>query len=525
MPYETGFVYTSEISTWWNGFVFGADLSRIYTSLFFQAGYLLGEVTGFAGSYVPFQIVYAALWWARGLLVFLVVRRVLPAYDAFAFLAGAMVLVHSSDGATEWVGQMPQWSYMFWMLAAVYLLIRGIEETGARRIVFLALAILCEHFTLWTYESPIVIILLAPILLLRFQPSARRAWRALAAWYGLASVYLGVLAFRYAHSSGQTYQQAVMRRDWNVGALLNDWLFNVYQSLAFWGWSREMSRSEPAGSVLVLAALAAAVVIGGVSVLGVKRIPEARKLFGAACVGSLLLVCSFPAYLVLESARSLWRTQILSGLGAGVVLASAIAVASRAAGGWARVAVVAILSGCVAWFGSHSALKKSAHHRAVWELYRHAMTEVLQVAPRIRPGTLIVLKNVPREQDPFAGDNLWFDMAVRLAYPGVPVDGVYLYDDGSMPGGPKPQIESPSRWIMSGGSLVHEGGIGSIFCIRYSQSEQPAVLDHLPAPWAETSGQYEPTSRIAPGPPPQRVIRRFRLNERQDSMVVRQTPE
>src|SRR5690348_1017534 len=62
---ETGFPNTSETSTWWNGFLLGADFLRIHISNFFQVSYLIGELSGFRGSFVPYQIVYASLWWAR----------------------------------------------------------------------------------------------------------------------------------------------------------------------------------------------------------------------------------------------------------------------------------------------------------------------------------------------------------------------------------------------------------------------------------------------------------------------------
>src|SRR5277367_1427359 len=190
MPYETGFVYTSEISRWWNGFLFGADWTRIHTSTFFQVGYLLGELTGFGGSYVPYQIVYAALWFARGLLMFLIVRRLLPGFNAFSYVAGGLVLLHSSDLATGWVGQMPQAAYIFWMLAAFYLLVRGLDERSG---VCLTFAIFCEAMALWTYESPIAIILIAPLLLRRMRPASMRKpiWLI---WYAIPAVYLAAIA-------------------------------------------------------------------------------------------------------------------------------------------------------------------------------------------------------------------------------------------------------------------------------------------------------------------------------------------
>jgi hypothetical protein len=45
-------------------------------------------------------------------------------------VAGALVIVHSSDGALQWVGQMNQFGFIFWMLLAFYLLTRAVGATG-----------------------------------------------------------------------------------------------------------------------------------------------------------------------------------------------------------------------------------------------------------------------------------------------------------------------------------------------------------------------------------------------------------
>ena len=47
-------------------------------------------------------------------------------------------------------------------------------------------------------------------------------------------------------------------------------------------------------------------------------------------VGFILVVLSFPVYLLLDSARGLWRTQFLSGIGAGLVLAAVCGLTSQA---------------------------------------------------------------------------------------------------------------------------------------------------------------------------------------------------
>src|SRR4029077_6623051 len=102
--YETAFPYSSETGpSWWSGFFYYADSLRIHTSTFYHTSYLLSVILGIRGSYVPYQIVYALLWGGRGLLVSLILRRFLgrwanPDSEFIPYVAGALVVVHASDG-------------------------------------------------------------------------------------------------------------------------------------------------------------------------------------------------------------------------------------------------------------------------------------------------------------------------------------------------------------------------------------------------------------------------------------------
>jgi hypothetical protein len=142
LPYETFFTYISETSSALKGFFFEADPTRPNTSTFYHISYLLGEFFA-PGSFAPCQFVYAALWFARGFLLFLIVRKLLPDFTSLAFLAGALALVHSSDGAMQWIGQMNQFGYIFWMLLAFYLFVAAVQNDRAitaASIMFLAVA-------------------------------------------------------------------------------------------------------------------------------------------------------------------------------------------------------------------------------------------------------------------------------------------------------------------------------------------------------------------------------------------------
>src|SRR5262249_431966 len=143
---------------------------------------------GIRGSYVPIQAVYAILWWARGMLVFAILRRFFPANLPLCYTAGALVIIQASDGALQWVGQLNQFGFMFWMLAAMYCLVRAWQSSDLVPAAGLALAAcFFEYMSLWSYESQLFLILCFPI----FPALARWSWRKLPlalAWYCVPAI-------------------------------------------------------------------------------------------------------------------------------------------------------------------------------------------------------------------------------------------------------------------------------------------------------------------------------------------------
>src|SRR5207244_3393338 len=81
-----------------------------------------------------------------------------------------------------------------------------------------------------------------------------------------------------------------------------------------------------------------------------------------------------------------------------------------------------VLGASIIFSGSVSAIKLGAFHYALWERHRQAGAQVLQIAPQVKPGTVVVLTNIPKGDAPF-GHNMWFDVALWLAYPETPVVG------------------------------------------------------------------------------------------------------
>jgi len=229
----------------------------------------------------------------------------------------------------------------------------------------------------------------------------------------------------------------------------------------------------------------------------------------------VLLVLSFPAYLLLELARSTWRTQFLSGIGAAIFSGAVITIfASLIPWQRARPMCVILLAVPLVWMGGRAAIERGGPHRWVWQNHQRVMQVLLRGAPRIENGTLIVLTGVRKAADPF-GDNYWFDMALRLAYPKTQVAGIYFYDDGT-PGVSNNMQLQGDRWKWDGKhfeGLFRAAGFDQTLVLEFEAGDAARVLPAIPSfvcqgacPEQQT---YDPQARIAGRTPSPEAGRRY----------------
>ena len=520
LPYETLFPYNSENTSVWDGFLFRGDPLRIHTNTFYHLSYLISTAFGIRGSYTPYQVVYALLWWGRGLLAFLIMRRFFHRSVALCYMTGALVVMHASDLTLQWVGQMNQFGFIFWMLLGFYLLTLACEASDRLpAALYTAGACFCEHMSLWSYESQLLLVVTFPLVLVL----ARRRWRKpaiMAAWYSVTAVYICQSILRYSHSAAGTYQATVLRTDWHLTSLLSDWLFNIRASLAFWQWRDNLFVAESPGMLPWLAAgvflaggLASVILTGSLRKLD-PTAESARIWWTVMVAGFAMLALSFPVYLFLASARSLWRTQLLSGLGSALVLTSLSGVAVSAFR-QKNVRMTSLLAcgAAITFYGSASAVSKGLFHRAMWDDYRDVMVQVVQLAPSVKPNTVVVLI-LPKEKKLFH-DNMWFDVAVRLAYPHIPVGGVHFYADGT-PGPGSNLASEGTAWRWDGTAYppdVRSASLGNTLVIEVQTRGKARLLDTLPPFVCRTvcaAQLYNPGSVIT-GPVSPIAVRRFQM--------------
>src|SRR5262249_7542576 len=132
-------------------------------------------------------------------------------------------------------------------------------------------------------------------------------------------------------------------------------------------------------------------------------------------------------------------------------------------------------------FGVWEAYDAAGFHYRIWERHRVALEEVLRVAPAVKPDTLIVLVDVPASGDPF-GDNMWFDMSLRLPYPRVSVAGAYYRDDSARAPG-NGLVLDDNHWVWNGTGyppMLNSIPFEHTIVIRYDARGRGSLLDEVP---------------------------------------------
>ena len=462
------------------------------------------HVTGF--------LVLHVLWIGLGgVLVFLLVRRLLPGSTPLAFLAGVFTIVWApTDGSRLCAVQMILYSgCTFGVLLATWL---SVEAWLRRRPVLALGAITAAAVAVLSLEAALAPLALVPLLF--FLAGGRREPRRFAAWTLLAVLLLAVGGARalwpvwtapekVAYQAGLAEQ--VMRPTQVVSATLRQFRRHVAPLVQ----PPTSERGWPVG----LAALA--VFAAGFAASSWRARPRAdegeggvsrRRLLAAAGVGCLWALASYLPFAT--TTRRPFRTQFLSAPGVAVLVAVGVVWAASLLPRRARLPVAGLLG---AWIVALGVLRIAAF-QARWDEVspyhgqRRTLVELTAIGPDLSPGTLVVL---------LQRDGAWpFDMTFRHAllylYEGRAAGHVVgadplLYETRFEATGirsiPAPAIRDPWQ------EPVTLYPYDSVVAVRHDATGRLRLLDAWPAelPALPPGAVYAPRSRLLVGPRPRRL--------------------
>ena len=459
-----------------------------------------------------------ALWIGLGgVLAFLVVRRLLGGALLPAFLVGSFAIAWAPSDSTRLV---PAHMFIysgctFGVLLAAWL---ALEAWTRRRWLLAGAAAVAAAVAVLSHEAALAPLALVPLLFLA--AGARRESRRFAvatlATFGL----LGALALRAAlplwtDPERVAYQVQVQKADPSPVHLASRCLGQLRRHV------RPLVEGAPPGGrawpavplVLVVFALGVGSCLRSdrrpvIDGTGPQPEGRVRRHTAIAAGGLLWALVAYLPFVASTQTRGAARTEFLSAPGVAVFLATA---AAAVAGLLPRQARSVLLAAFGAWVVTLGALHTTAF-QSEWDRgspyrdQRRVLLGITSVAPRVVPGTLVVLlAKVPAW--PY---DLTFRHAVSYLYEGravghAPGTDPFLYETSFETGGvrssPAPVIQEP--W--------HEGErvipYDSVVVVREDGAGRIALVEQWPRelPPLPPGAAYSPRGRILPGPRSRRV--------------------
>lgn len=463
-----------------------------------------------------YHLANAAYLFLSGVFLYLVLRRLLPAWPRLAFLAAAFAPTWAPNDYLR-LDSVLITGYSGFGFGTVFALFLFFESYFRRSGVLLAASLLVAAAMSRGVEAVLPLLCSAPVLLFAALPRRpRRFWVFGGLWALMAAASLALAAVPLLTPGADSYQAGALGLDphpLRVGArLLDQYRLHLLPLLD----SRAASPHRPevaaaAAAFLLAYALAARLGFGGAPE------PEARgtslRALGLLVLGLALAALGYGVILLSPAVRDAARMQLLSSPGMALALAALVILATRLAPPASRHAVAIALGGFVVAVGTGRTLAMQEEWdgwRSAYPAQHRALSGIVAQAPGLRPHTLVLLLD---EAGAFRFA-FTFRHAIEYLYGGratgyVPGAHPYLYPAGFVPDGflcePWPAIRGP--W----GARPTLHGAGEIVVFRASASGNvsleeswPEGLPPLPDPAA-----YLPRDRIlraGPRPPAQAIL-------------------
>jgi hypothetical protein len=456
---------------------------------------------------VGFLVFHVAWIGLSGVLVFLLARRLSRGATAFAFLAGAFVIVWApSDRSRLCSTQMILYSgCTFGAVLAAWLMT---EAWLRRRLTWAAGAVAAGSAAVLSFEATLAPLSLVPLLFL--VGGGVRERRRLAAW---TMAVLGVVAAgglraalpRWTDPERVAYQTQGAP-DLTPGPLVGRTLKQLRRHVAPVLELPPTERSWPVAPVALLVFAAGFVsasrrVRQGPDGQG-EALPSRFALFVAGGVGLLWALASYVPFALNAQMHGSERMEFLSTPGVAVLLAAGVVGGASLFPSRARLAVAFLLGAWIVAGGvmRTAVLQADWDTRSAYPDQKRFLLELTSVAPDLAPGTLVLLL----DSGSWALD-LTFRHAVLYLYEGRAVGHAvgateYLYETSFEATGVRsvpwrvlrgPWRESPTLYPYAAIVALREDARGRLHLLE----TWPADLPPLPP-----GATYLPRARVRLGP-------------------------
>ncbi len=461
------------------------------------------------GSYVSYNLVHAAFFFGKGILFYLLLRRLLPGGALIALLAAALFIVYPADAGLMTLRATHIHGAVFFYLLALYLLVRYWDRPRPATLVGMWLAL---GISASAYEAGYALVAVSPLALVWLEKRiSRRVVRVALLWYLPPLAALANLAY-HMFAQPLTIQNRVLDAGIAAGGREGTSLLAEMASgtaVAFerhfaLGWQQAASLITHNSLYTALGGAAAALVFAAALLTrpaaSQEEAPRSAGWWGRwagllIALGAALVFLGIAVYLPTTRRYVDWRIYYYSSAGAAIAVSAAAMLLSRLAGQRAAYTVFSLLMSALIGLSVVRTLHQHAAFRDVGRAEQYVLGSIAAQAPGLqRPAHFFLLQTGPERVDVGMLDSTPWTAQTALAF---------VYDNYGWVKGLHFCDPDPCEFTPAG---VYTGAAGEhipysdILVFTASSMAGIALLDALPAALvaAEHTTAYNPAALIDP---------------------------
>jgi hypothetical protein len=406
--------------TWDVGWLITSDGLRMRP---FTLWTFMAAQTAFPDSFIGYNLIVMALYFARGILLYAILMKLFPRQRVFAVLTTFLfILFPADDGLFTFRAMNVHTAVVTWLLAVYMLLSYWQNPRWWKMGIAWAGLVVC----LFTYELGYPLVLLTPFLIPWWEGRfSKRLIRVSLLWW-IAPVFTFIYAAYQFTQPGESYQSwAVLHSGINSPSLITETAMMIgraYSRHFYEGWQIGISQINPTSLLTWLGT--------GIGVLAVAvgwrltpRENEAhlettlttRRLIGLFLIGLIIIFMGVILFILTPYRTITWHTYYFSGLGGALSISSLVYLLTRR-WQWAYIGVM----GLIIAIAGVRALNQHQYYVDLSRNEQGLLRGVAGAAPRLNAPadtTLIVVDETGNFYDNWTlGTTYLVENALRVVY-------------------------------------------------------------------------------------------------------------
>jgi len=351
-------------------------------------------------SFLGLNMIAALILFGKGLAMYFLVRRLVPANSALALVSAALLVVYPADDALLTLRTTNLHAGVFLLLVALNALIVAYERF---RWTTLLAMLVAEVVALETYEGGLLLMFCGPVLLVWLRRGIDKRIIVVAALWEATSIYFFLIHAMEMLRDPASYPAQLMASS-GLGSssfeILGEWLSSVlraYRRVFATGWYRALPGLDWRDPYLHLSVGVVGFVLAPAVWMHARQSQrktepgmDTRRYLILASLGVAAVLPAFALYLPTAWRHSNWRVFLFSSIGAALAVGIVCYLFARFFNEWRQAVFVGAASLLIA-IATFNALVQHDGYFQDSQRQQRILAAVIRQAPRVAPGTTVLL--------------------------------------------------------------------------------------------------------------------------------------